>query len=149
MKEDAIAPPSTGKLDFTLEGPMPKIICAEDNAANRAILRVLLEKLNQNCTFVENGAELIAHLNEDSYDLILLDINMPVMNGIEACQMIRNGGGGELHRAVFISALTAAASDESKQAAIDAGMDCFMTKPFTTEILKNIIKQYQEYSSPS
>lgn len=146
-EENAIDTGLLGRTDFTVDGPAPKIICAEDNAANRAILRLLLEKLNQNCLFVENGEELIEHLKADTYDLILLDINMPVMDGIKACKIIRNGGAGEHHRGVYISALTAAASEESKESAIEAGMNFFMTKPFTTQMLKNIIKQYQAQST--
>ncbi|MGM0444243.1 MAG: response regulator [Fibrobacterota bacterium] len=101
------------------------ILVAEDNPLNRKLIEMQLGKLNFSTTLVNNGREAVKASRDFSYDLILLDIQMPVMNGMEAAQEIRR-----LHPGVPIIAWTANA--EVKEC-IDAGFDGFLSKPASRE----------------
>ncbi|WP_298498653.1 ATP-binding protein [uncultured Algibacter sp.] len=101
------------------------ILLAEDNKINQIVTKKLLEKQNYKCTIVENGRDALFEAKNNSYDLILMDINMPIMNGNEATETIR-----EFNKNIPIIALTAADIEEVKQNYNDIGYNKVITKPF-------------------
>src|SRR5262249_8751071 len=117
------------------------ILVAEDNDINALLARALLIKLGHRPTMAKNGAIaveswLAAQVTGEPYDLVLMDVNMPEVDGIEATRRIR---AAESERAVArtpIVALTANAFDEDRNACVDAGMDGFLSKPLDRERLE-------------
>lgn len=103
-----------------------KILVAEDNPINTVYISGLLDDLGLNHIIVENGEEAVGKLSSESFDIILMDIQMPVMNGLEATKYIRE----ELNNNIPIIALTANAFPEDKKRFFEGGMDGFVTKPF-------------------
>jgi signal transduction histidine kinase/ActR/RegA family two-component response regulator len=121
------------------------ILIAEDNRINQMVTKKILEKDGVICTVVENGKDAIEDPNLETYDLILMDVNMPVMNGIEATKVIR------LNYNIPIIALTAVEIEEMKQSILDSGMNDIIIKPydvnaFKSVIIKNILN-YQKTTS--
>ena len=102
-----------------------KFLCAEDNAINAEILEMLLETKGASCTICPNGQEIVdafASVKPGEYDMILMDVQMPVMDGLEATRRIRNGE-NPLGRVIPILAMTANAFLEDMQKSREAGMD--------------------------
>lgn len=115
------------------------ILVAEDNEVNQQVVTAFLKRLGCTVYCAENGLAAIEALTQDpDFDLILMDIDMPVMDGISATTAIRQGQG---HRAnIPIVALTANAMMDHKRLCLDAGMNDFLTKPVTTEQLYQALK---------
>ncbi len=103
------------------------ILVAEDNAVNRQVLRAFLEPLNVQLTEVENGEEAIEALNQNSFELILMDVHMPKMDGLTTVQIIRSSG--QDYADIAIVALTADAMSGDRERCIEAGMDDYAAKP--------------------
>ena len=103
-----------------------KILVAEDNPINTVYISGLLDDLGLNHVAVENGEEAVNKLKQEVFDVVLMDIQMPVMNGLEATKYIRE----ELNNSIPIIALTANAFPEDKKRFFEGGMDGFVTKPF-------------------
>ncbi|MGB5417713.1 ATP-binding protein [Algibacter sp.] len=102
-----------------------RILLAEDNKINQIVTKKLLEKQNYKCTIVENGKDALYEAKNKVYDLILMDINMPIMDGNEATEIIR-----EFNKNIPIIALTAADIEEVKQNYLEIGYNEVITKPF-------------------
>lgn len=119
------------------------ILAAEDNRLNQIILGKTLSKIDFLVTFVNNGEEAVKAVQEDDYDLILMDIRMPVMNGLDATRAIRR-----LHSStaanIPIIALTADVVEENMQEYLAAGMNGYVTKPFKKNDLFESIDQAME-----
>jgi len=115
-----------------------RILLAEDNLVNQKVVLRLLEKQGFGADVAGNGLEVLEALHQRSYDLVLMDVHMPAMDGIAATQAIRR----ELPaaRQPRIVALTAAAMVEDRQACLAAGMDAFLTKPVRPEALLEILQ---------
>jgi signal transduction histidine kinase/DNA-binding response OmpR family regulator len=110
-----------------------RVLLAEDNAVNQRLGRLMLEKLGHHVDTVGNGREAIEAVQRVPYDVVLMDVEMPEMDGLEATRAIRR----ELpaHRQPQIVAMTAGALIEDRQACTEAGMDDYMAKPVRLEIL--------------
>ena len=108
------------------------ILLAEDNAINRKVATAMLERWGHRVIHAANGREAVARYHDSSPDLILMDIQMPEMNGWEATQAIRRAEISE-GRHIPILALTAGVHDEDRRRCFDAGMDVFLSKPFEAE----------------
>jgi CheY-like chemotaxis protein len=106
------------------------ILVAEDNLINQKIITRTLNNLGYSCDVVSNGQEVLSSLDRQHYDLIFMDVQMPEMDGLEATRQIRKRGRG---KQPLIIAMTAAAYAEDQQAAMNAGMNDYMTKPFNFE----------------
>jgi PAS domain S-box-containing protein len=119
-------------------GPL-RILVAEDNQVNQLLTKGILNHLGFTAVTANTGGEVIDRLMEDDFDLILMDIQMPVMNGYEASDKIRNLPGSR-KRNIPIIALTANALKGEEKNYIAAGMNGYLTKPFTEAVL------YQEIS---
>ena len=101
------------------------ILLAEDNKINQIVTKKLLENQNYEYTIVENGKDVLFEVNNNDYDLILMDINMPIMNGNEATKLIR-----KFDKNIPIIALTASDLEEVRHNYSDIGYNKIITKPF-------------------
>ncbi|BAO44099.1 ATP-binding protein [Thiolapillus brandeum] len=123
------------------------ILVAEDNLVNQEVTLSMLEVLGCHSTACLNGQEVLDILEEDSFDLILMDCEMPVMDGYEATRRIRamerDKGSGHLP----IIALTAHALDQDRDRALDSGMDDYLSKPFKLDELAEILKSVSKSRS--
>jgi CheY-like chemotaxis protein len=104
-----------------------RILVAEDNVINQKVVLHMLERLGYDADVVRNGLEAVEALKQQSYDVILMDIQMPEMDGAEATRYIRNQW--EAHAAPYIIALTANAITGDKEYYLTQGMDDYISKP--------------------
>jgi CheY-like chemotaxis protein len=109
------------------------VLVVDDNATNRMVAEALCEMFECTCECVEDGAEAVEAARSGRFDLILMDIRMPRMDGVEATRAIRALGGQA--GAVPIIALTANADPEDAQSYVDNGMQCVVEKPIKPEKL--------------
>jgi CheY-like chemotaxis protein len=120
------------------------ILLAEDNETNIILAVTVLKKLGNRVTVARNGIEALEAVKKDNFDIILMDIEMPEMDGLEAVKRIRNGECGEEKSRVYITAMTAHAIAEIKQKALEAGMNDYVTKPVDiTKIQESLDKLFQ------
>lgn len=138
-----IAPPGERPTGLAALGAL-KVLVVEDNKVNQQLALRFLERLGQKADVAENGAEAVEAASQKPYDVILMDMQMPVMNGIEAAKAIRAGHGP--NRTAPIIAMTANASDEDRDACRDAGMDGFEPKPITLARLHGVLARVAERS---
>jgi CheY-like chemotaxis protein len=131
-----IPSPGTGP-DFTaaMVGRPPRILLAEDHPANRRVVEFILEPLGAELHSVENGELAVAEAAAGSFDLILMDMQMPVMDGLEAVRRIRERERAEGLDRVRVCMLTANALPQFQTMAREAGADDFLTKPISAEAL--------------
>ncbi len=124
--------PSADKKGLATEEEKPleplKILIAEDNPVTRKVTALLLEKAGHEITSVTNGQEAIAEASENLYDVILMDMNMPEIDGIDAVRSIRNLK-DKTKAAVPVFAMTGKSMDTDKKACLKAGMNGFLQKP--------------------
>lgn len=108
-------------------GHTPRILVAEDNPLNQKVLLALLERLGHTAVVVVNGGEAVDAVVGGSFDQVLMDVNMPEVNGVEAVRRIRALG----HRIAQprIVMVTAGALMGDREKALAAGVDDFLTKP--------------------
>ena len=107
-----------------------RVLLAEDNPVNRTVASRTLEKRGHWVRAVETGADAVAAFEDGSYDLILMDVQMPIMDGLEATALIRNKERDAALGRVPIIALTAHAMKGDRERCLAAGMDDYLTKPF-------------------
>ncbi len=113
------------------------ILVGEDNETNQKVIRNILEHGNHQVTIVENGEIILDYLEQKEYDLIILDMHMPIMNGIEAAKMYRFMYPENRHIPIIM--LTANATKEAYEACKEARLDAFLTKPIEPERLLNTV----------
>lgn len=117
------------------------ILVAEDNIINQMTIGEILQLRGYNFCIVENGKKVLEELVRNNYDLILMDVQMPEMDGLEATKIIRMME-KETGKHIPIIALTAYAMESDQEKCINSGMDCFLSKPVSIEILYNEIEQF-------
>lgn len=120
-------------VDLT-SNDLVQVLVVEDNRINQLVTKKTIEKNNYKCTVVDNGYEAIAILEVQFFDVVLMDINMPLMNGFETSRIIRNKG-----IETPIIALTAFDKDDITEEALSAGMNDIIVKPFDPIKLFKII----------
>ncbi|HKD86542.1 MAG TPA: response regulator [Terriglobales bacterium] len=122
------------------------ILAAEDNRVNQRLLVRLLEKEGHNVTLVEDGEAAVAASDETDFDVILMDVQMPVMDGLEATRIIR-GREQQSGKHVPVIALTAHAMKGDRERCLEAGMDAYVAKPVQKQELLHMIYQHGTHSA--
>ncbi len=115
---------SAGKLNAS-------VLVAEDNAINQKVIAAMLDNMGCKTTIVENGQDAIDALKKESFDLILMDGQMPILDGYSACRSIREGAAGEAYRNIPIIAVTANAIKGDNEKCLEAGMNDYVPKPIS------------------
>jgi len=115
------------------------LLLAEDNEVNQLLVKTLLGKIGFQIHIAQNGQEAIDMLQQHVYDGILMDVNMPVMNGLEATQIIRQQ---TQYQDLPIIAMTANALAGDKEACFDAGMNDYISKPIAIDKLLSVLEQW-------
>lgn len=147
----AACEPASPDADDGMAEPTPHetlhVLVADDNAANRFVVGKLLEMFGCSCEMVETGEAAVEAVRERRFDLVLMDIKMPVMDGVEAARRIRDlpGTAGRLP----IVALTANADERDAQDYLAAGMNGVAQKPVQPEALLNAIRRAMSEAEPA
>ena len=128
-------------------GERLNILLVEDNLLNQRIVTFSLKRFNHDVIIANNGVEAIEMFREKKFDVILMDIMMPVMDGLEATVKIREiENTSNIEKRTPIIALTANTMDNDRDKCLSYGMDEFMAKPFDIEKLNSI---FEELKIPS
>jgi PAS domain S-box-containing protein len=117
--------------------PGRRVLVVDDVELNRELLQVLLDQHQCSAHFAEDGAEAVAACGAEAFDLILMDLQMPVMDGISATRALREQG-----HTLPIVALTASGGDEQVEACFAAGMDGHLLKPFSPSELQQVLRRW-------
>ena len=120
------------------------ILITEDNEANQSLLSHIFKNWNIPFTIANNGQEAIELLKENEYTLVLMDIQMPVMDGYTAARKIRN----ELKSTIPIVAMTAHAMPGEKEKCLSYGMNDYITKPVKQDTLRDLINRFTSFAQP-
>jgi PAS domain S-box-containing protein len=124
-----------------------RILLVEDNSTNQKVALAMLEKLGLRAEVAANGLEAVQALARCRYDLVLMDCQMPEMDGFSATRMIRSGTVGAIDSRVPIIAMTANAQQGDKQRCLDAGMDDYIAKPVQLKDLAAAIGRWMTGST--
>ncbi|MCF8233761.1 MAG: PAS domain S-box protein [Bacteroidales bacterium] len=116
-----------------------KLLIAEDNDLNQRLIVRLLGNRGHSCILVENGKEAVQKLREEQFDAVFMDIQMPVMDGVEATEKIRKDETGDFDPQIPIVAVTAYAFEEDRYKFIEVGMDDFIPKPINNNKLDSVL----------
>ncbi len=126
-------------LDEARQPRQLKILLAEDNAVNQKLAVTLLSKWGHRVDVAHDGQQALEMSRDRPYDLILMDLQMPVMGGLEATRLIREREATQDGKRIPIIAMTANAMSEDHQRCLDAGMDDYVSKPLNTERLRAVL----------
>jgi CheY-like chemotaxis protein len=129
-------PNNTLDPDFFIQYPMD-ILIAEDNPINQKLIERILVKLGFHADITQNGYEALQKVKEKQYDVVLMDIQMPEMDGLAATRNIRD----LKIQQPYIIAMTANALTEDRDICISHGMDNYISKPMNLEALVSILKE--------
>jgi CheY-like chemotaxis protein len=121
-----------------------KILLVEDDPSNQLLMKFCLTKTSFSYDLAENGQEAVEKFKQGAYDLVLMDINMPVMDGYEATQNIREFEKKNQRRETTIMALTANVTQEDRQKCMQSGCTDIIEKPFKVLEFLNTLKQIAE-----
>jgi PAS domain S-box len=122
--EGDVPPPAVDR-----QAPPLKVLLADDNALNRSLVITLLKENGHTVTAVENGAQALETVKREPFDLVLMDVQMPIMDGITATRAIRDPNSGALNPDIPIVALTAHALKGDRERFLEAGMSDYIAKP--------------------
>jgi signal transduction histidine kinase/ligand-binding sensor domain-containing protein/ActR/RegA family two-component response regulator len=123
--------------EFAKKHPL-QILIAEDNKVNQTVIMMVMKKLGYEVAIVADGLQAVEATKANPYDVILMDVQMPVMDGLEATENIRKLNSEQ----PVIIALTANAMQQDKEQCINAGMDDYISKPIQIERLMEILKKW-------
>jgi two-component system CheB/CheR fusion protein len=124
-------------------------LVAEDNAVNQMIIQAMLKQLGHTVTVVANGRQALEALAGNHYDVVLMDCNMPELDGLEATRQLRAGAAGVRDVHVTVIALTANAMDGDREKCLAAGMDDFLSKPVSVQALRQAIERTRSRGNPA
>ncbi len=127
---------------FTVTIPLPslddkRVLIAEDNGVNQRLMRIMLEKMGYSCDVASDGVKTMERLRERHYDVLLLDMHMPVKDGLEVVEELRSD---ESLRGIHVIALTASTEDGDEANFISAGCDDFLPKPVNKNDLETKLR---------
>ena len=123
-------------------GPKPRVLLAEDNAINRKVTLAILTKLGYTADAVDNGQDCIERLSQQDYRLVLMDCQMPELDGYSASRRIRDPASAVRNHRIPIIALTAHAMRGDRERCLAAGMDDYLTKPLDIEALRSVLQRW-------
>jgi len=143
LSEPQLSAPARGKLADTL--PL-KILVAEDNTVNQKVVQLLLHNLGYRADLAANGIETLAALERQSYDVVLMDVQMPEMDGLEATRRLRaRYGTGNGPRVI---AMTANAMPGDREKCLAAGMDAYVSKPVELNDIRAVLIAMADVATP-
>jgi CheY-like chemotaxis protein len=116
------------------------ILVAEDNLVNQKLIGHILTKLGYTPEMANNGKEAVERNKAQSYDIILMDVSMPELDGLQATKVIRAEEGPQ----PVIVAMTANAMEGDRQVCLDAGMDDYLSKPLQLDQLLNVLEKWSK-----
>ena len=126
-----------------------RILLAEDNITNQQVALGILKKLGLRADAVANGDEAVKALTTLPYDAVLMDVQMPVMDGVEATRRIRDPHSPVRNHRIPIIAMTANAMRGDREKCLEAGMDDYVSKPVSPKTLKDVIEKWLPKEDPS
>ncbi|MCR5272635.1 MAG: response regulator [Lachnospiraceae bacterium] len=145
FEEDEFGDEETSKRhwteSFNFKAPDAKILLVEDNKVNRVVTTALLKPLGMKIESAENGKEAVQMITSGKYDMVLMDIFMPVMDGVEATKLVRELDDGA-YGMLPIVALTADSEEKARENLLAAGMDDYIQKPIKIEELVHVIERW-------
>ena len=119
---------------------MGRVLVVEDNVVNQMVAKGTLSHLGYQVSMASDGQAAIALLSTEHFDLVLMDCQMPGMDGFEATRYIRTAENGGQH--IPIIGLTAHASADAREACLSSGMDDFISKPYTSDVLAPVLLRW-------
>ena len=125
------------KPEATKDSPLV-VLVVDDDELNQRMMRLILKREGHTVEFASNGEEALAAVRSKRFDMILMDLQMPVMDGMEASRRIRELENGKSH--TFIVALTASFLPEKGRELFEVGIDNYLAKPFEVEHLRHILQ---------
>ncbi|NDV61752.1 response regulator [Puniceicoccales bacterium CK1056] len=125
------------------------VMVVDDEKSSLEVNSSLMHFLGYVCDTTENGRELLEQLKRQNYEIILMDLMMPGVDGYEATRRIRDGDCGEVNREAYIIAVTGCVADEDRERAYKSGINAFVNKPLTIQDLKEAIKAYKSMGRSS
>ena len=137
----AAKPRSTGKLRLPTNSSA-RILLAEDNLTNQMVAQAILKKLGFQSDIATNGAEALNALENTRYDLVLMDMQMPEMDGLEATRRIRDIQSSVFNHNIPIIAMTANAMKEDREHCLEAGMNDYVSKPIKPQALSEMLLRW-------
>ncbi|MGA1408589.1 MAG: response regulator [Prochlorotrichaceae cyanobacterium] len=135
--------PQTPMPDLSLDHV--NVLVAEDNAVNQKLISLMIKRIGCQCDVAENGRLVLDKLQTKSYDIILMDCQMPVLDGYQTTQLIRQQEDLKLKNVIVIG-LTAYALEDDRQRCLNAGMNDYLAKPYTLAGLQGML---HKWASPS
>ncbi|WP_439642470.1 response regulator [Gemmatimonas sp.] len=117
-----------------------RVLLVEDNVVNQAVAEGMLVKLGYEVCIAENGEEALARIGAESFDLIFMDVQMPVLDGVAATREIRRREGSARHTPIV--AMTANAMADEREQCLAAGMDDHLAKPVRLAVLQDVLQRY-------
>ena len=152
------APPPDAELDLapgevlaaalSAQPRVLAVLLAEDTPANVIIAKSFLKRLGHQVRHAANGLEALEHLAREDFDVVLMDVEMPDMDGLTATRRLRQGQAGERNRAVPVLAMTAHALDSFRAQCQEAGMDGFLAKPVSFQTLAEALAALPAAAEP-
>ena len=137
--EEAALALARSEPEFSTGAGAPRVLLAEDNEINTLLARTILEQVGFSVRCVVNGREAVDAVLQEPFDLVLMDVQMPVMGGLEATRRIRAMGGAAAK--VPIVAMTANAMASDRTACLGAGMDDFIAKPIDVTVFMSVLER--------
>lgn len=116
-----------------------KILVVDDDLMNQQLMQILLTQEGHQVHVASNGLEAFESIKHQAFDIVFMDLRMPVMDGIQASRRIREWENGI--RSTFIVALTASYFADEQQKLLEAGMDSYIAKPFQVEHIQRMLKE--------
>ncbi|MBF0625410.1 MAG: response regulator [Magnetococcales bacterium] len=135
-------PPPPAAPTNPLDSPGLRILLAEDSLDNQLLIRSFLKNSSHSLTVVANGAEAVEQVRQETFDLVLMDMQMPVMDGYSATRAIRNREREQGRPPIPILALTAYAMEEERNKSLAAGCNAHLTKPIKKRLLLDEILKH-------